>query len=193
MTLYKFCISCSVNSDDYPVPESKITLQAIAQRWLDKMADDDKDKESDDKAAYGVKESHEPKTNNISDNEESDDKTANGIENLCEEKRDEPNIVDRLAEHGKSDNELNENGIILHSASTTSIDNFVQPQSANSFTKTEDNGRELNPNQEFRANSSSCNKDNSTNLNTTIDLPKPTNPQLPTPSTKNITSEVSLE
>lgn len=173
---HNFCTSCSVDSTDYPVPEPKITLEVIAQRWLDKMESDDKNREPDG------------------------NKLTNGVE-FHEPKMDDPINTDREDKSGApaKSAEINENEKIVHSPSPDCSDNSIQPQPANStFTiKVEGGCAELNVAAISQAvTPSSCIKDNSGNSSASVtasNVPAPQKssiPQLQVPHTKNTINEV---
>ena len=175
-TWHNFCIPCSVDSTDYPVPEPKITLQVIAQRWLDKMESDDKNREPDDNKLTNGVEFHEPKI---------DDPVNTDTE-------------DKSAAPAKSA-KINENEKVVNSPSPDCNDNSIQPQPANStFTiKVEGNCEELNVAAISQAATpSSCIKDNSGNSGasvTALNVPTPQKnsiSQLQVPHTKNVINEV---
>lgn len=158
------CTLYSVDSTDYPVPEPKITLQTIAQRWLDRMVDDNKNEEYDAKSINDVNEFHEP-----------------NVENSA------------ITSSVPVNNELSEDEGVVHSASSNSSDNSLQFQPANStYTRMEGSVKE--PNSDHSNLSYTVNKDNSTNLSTVPDnapiLEKTNTPQLHVPSTKSTASEV---
>ena len=167
------CLLCSVDSADYPIPEPKITLESIAQRWLDKMTSDDRNGEPDNnKLTNGVEELHVVKMDELA-NADNEDKSTESVKDIK----------------------------IQHSPSPDSSNNSIQPQSTNStFTKMEGSCAEVDVEAINHINTpTSGDKDNVEHLNAngiasfeeTSTVPQKTSvPQLQAPSTKNAINEV---
>lgn len=155
-------------------------MQAIAQKWHDKIEHDEKWLKYDDNK-----------------HEKSGDKLGNGEFN--EQKVDEQAITadkEKSPVTVDSSSELNGSKEISPAPSTDSCDNLIQPKHANlTFTKLDSSAKELS-NRPNNANSTFTysNKDSDTSCGTTsdeaFDIPKSNIPQLQIPSTKNNSSEV---
>ena len=154
-------------------------MQAIAQKWHDKIEHDEKWLKYDDN-----KHKSGGKLANGECNEQKVDEQA-----ITADKEKSPVIVD-------SNSELNESKEISPVPSTDSCDNLTQPKRANlTFTKLDSSAKELS-NQPNNVNSTFTysNKDSDISGGTTsdeaFDIPKSNIPQLQIPSTKNNSSEV---
>ena len=155
-------ILCSVDSDDYPLPKPKITLQSIAQRWLIKLSNE---------------ENLEPKDNVASGQDDGVSVVPPSqcdVELVQEEKHEETTTSN--PNNSRESCKSEEGDIVLHSTPATgSSAPPMLSQDANvSYTKPGDSTY-------TKADESCTDLDNPT-------LPSTT--QIQIPSTKNVVNEV---